>query len=241
MNLPDSSLCARCSSVRPLRAPQSNAAALLHLFGTVVSLVSARVSSGGKVSSLFLREAIPLLVRIPSLKRVGAVLAFQCLVTAATLLGQVVIPAAGYVNTIAGTGTAGYNGDGILATSAELRYPQGIAVDVNGNIYVADESNQRIRKITASTGDISTVAGNGTAGYSGDGGAATSAELDYPIAVALDLLGNLYIADQGNSVIRKVTVATGVISTVAGNGTLGYSGYHSEYDPVLYGGWICGH
>jgi RHS repeat-associated protein len=129
------------------------------------------------------------------------------------------------INTIAGNGTNnGYNGDGELATSAELTPAGGVAVDSAGNIYIADFHNQRIRKVTVSTGDISTVAGNGTAGYSGDGGSAISAELQGPSGVALDSAGNIYIADEQNNRIRKVTVSTGYISTVAGTGTAGYSG-----------------
>jgi len=130
----------------------------------------------------------------------------------------------GIITTVAGNGTYGYSGDGGPATSAELAYPEKVALDGSGNIYIADSYNERIRKVTASTGVITTVAGNGTAGYSGDGGPATSAELSSPAGVALDSSGNIYIADLSNSRIRKVTVSTGVITTVAGNGTAGYSG-----------------
>jgi RHS repeat-associated protein len=125
---------------------------------------------------------------------------------------------------VAGNGTAGHSGDGGPATSAELSYPSGVAVDTAGNIYIADSTNNRIRKVAASTGDISTVAGNGTAGYSGDGGAATSAELSNPIGVVVDAAGNIYIADEVNNRIREVTASTGIITTVAGDGTRGYSG-----------------
>ncbi len=130
----------------------------------------------------------------------------------------------GNISTVAGNGTFGYSGDGGAATSAELTYPDGVAVDGSANIYIADFDNCRIRKVTASTGIISTVAGNGTGGYSGNGGAATSAELYAPDGVAVDSAGNIYVADTGNNVIRKVTASTGIISTVAGNGTYGYSG-----------------
>ena len=130
----------------------------------------------------------------------------------------------GDISTVAGTGTDGYSGDGGLATSAELGSPEGVAVDSAGDIYIADHDNCRIRKVTASTGDISTVAGNGTCAYAGDGGAATSAEIAYPEDVALDTAGNLYIADSFNNRIRKVTISTGIITTVAGNGTEGYNG-----------------
>ena len=127
------------------------------------------------------------------------------------------------INTFAGGGSGGYPDDGVTATSAELSYPASVAVDTNGNVYIADEAGDRIRKVTKSTGIISTIAGNGTQGYSGDGGAATSAELSLPDGVAVDTSGNVYIADFGNKRIRKVTTA-GIISTVAGNGTAGYSG-----------------
>lgn len=136
---------------------------------------------------------------------------------------QIAIPASGNINTLAGNGTAGYVGseDGGPSTSAELSDPAGIAVDVNGNIYIADAGNNRIRKITAATGLITTVAGNGTAGYveSEDGGPATSAELNGPTGVAVDMNGNIYIADAGNNRIRMVAAGTGLITTVAGNGT----------------------
>jgi sugar lactone lactonase YvrE len=126
----------------------------------------------------------------------------------------------GTVTTVAGNGTEGYGGDNGPATSAELSYPIGVAVDSAGNLYVADTYNQRIRKI--SNGVITTVAGVGTAGFSGDNGAATSAQLNYPYGVAVDSSGNLYIADYGNNRIRKVS--NGVITTVAGTGTAGFAG-----------------
>ena len=97
-----------------------------------------------------------------------------------------------------------------------------MAVDGSGNLYIADIDNNRIRKVSA-TGIITTVAGNGTVGYSGDGGPATSAQLNVPFGVAVDASGNLYIADAYNHRIRKVS-ATGIITTVAGNGSGGYSG-----------------
>jgi glucose/arabinose dehydrogenase len=130
----------------------------------------------------------------------------------------------GDISTIAGNGTLGYSGDGGAATSAELESPHGLALDGADNLYIADASSAVVRKVDASTGYISTVAGNGTQGYSGDGGAATSAELSYPVSVAADSSGNLYIADTDAYVVRKVDVTTGDISTVAGNGTQGYSG-----------------
>ena len=133
-------------------------------------------------------------------------------------------PAAGDIITAAGNGISGYLGDGGAATSAELSQPQGIGLDGQGNLYIADEFNNVVRKVTVLTGKISTVAGNGTSGYSGDGGAPTSARLNDPDDVALDPLGNIDIADFANSVIRKVTVSTGLISPVAGDGGAGFSG-----------------
>ena len=93
-----------------------------------------------------------------------------------------------------------------------------------GNIYIADNGNNRIRKVTVSTGIISTIAGTGTGSYSGDNGAATSATLSYPYGVGLDTAGNVYIADTDNNRIRKVTISTGIITTIAGTGASSYSG-----------------
>ena len=132
------------------------------------------------------------------------------------------VDSAGVISTVAGNGTEGYSGDGGAAVGAQLYYPNGVALDGSGNLYIAEWNNHRIRKVD-SAGVITTVAGNGTEGYSGDGGAAVGAQLYYPNGVALDGSGNLYIADFGNHRIRKVDSA-GVITTVAGNGTEGYSG-----------------
>jgi len=117
---------------------------------------------------------------------------------------------------VAGNGTYGFLGDGGAATGASLGSPDGVAVDGAGNLYIADLYNRRIRKVDTG-GRISTVAGDGTYGFSGDGGAATSASLSSPTGVAVDGAGNLYIADQGNQRIRKVDTS-GRISTVAGSG-----------------------
>ncbi len=126
--------------------------------------------------------------------------------------------------TAAGNGTAGNTGTGGLATSAEVNAPRGGFIDSGGNIYFADAANNIIRRVDATTGKISTVAGTGTSGYTGDGNAATSATLSAPAKVVADPAGDLYIADTGNSVIRYVDAVTGKISTVAGIGASGYSG-----------------
>ena len=125
---------------------------------------------------------------------------------------------------LAGNGTGGYSGDGGLATAAELFEPYGPGVDAGGDLFIADYGNNVIREVTASTHDISTVAGNGTAGYSGDGGLATSAELTDPFGIAVDSSDDLFIADTGNNRVRKVTASSKDISTLAGNGTAGDSG-----------------
>ncbi len=128
----------------------------------------------------------------------------------------------GIISTIAGNGTPAYSGDGGTSILASLNYPWGITFDTSGNLYIADIQNNCIRKVNTS-GTITTVAGNGIQGYSGDGGLATSGELSTPYGIAFDASGNLYISDLGNNVIRKVN-SFGIISTFAGNGTLGYGG-----------------
>jgi sugar lactone lactonase YvrE len=130
----------------------------------------------------------------------------------------------GIISTYAGNGTLTYSGDNGPAISAGISYFEGIALDASGNLYIAESGSEHIRKVAASTGTITTVAGNGQYGYTGDGGAATSAKLGSPTGVAIDIAGNLYIADSNNNVVRKVAVGTGIITTVAGNGTAGYIG-----------------
>ncbi|MFN7998921.1 MAG: hypothetical protein U0Q18_35180 [Bryobacteraceae bacterium] len=129
----------------------------------------------------------------------------------------------GTISTISGNGTDGYSGDGSSATSAELSNPAGMTFDSSGNLYIADAGNYVVRKVAG--GNISTFAGvhSAGAGYSGDGAAATSAQLYNPSGVAFDSAGNLYIADPGNNVIRMVAT-NGNISTFAGNNGAGYSG-----------------
>jgi uncharacterized protein YjdB len=130
----------------------------------------------------------------------------------------------GIITTICGIpGTAGYNGDGGLASAAKLSYPLGICADTFGNIYVADQGNHRIRKIN-SMGVISTIIGTGSANFSGDGGPGTAATLKYPRDVVFDNLGNLYIADNVNNAVRKYNLSTGIIQTLAGTSVIGMTG-----------------
>jgi sugar lactone lactonase YvrE len=126
--------------------------------------------------------------------------------------------------TIAGNGTPGYTGDNVPAAIADLNQPSSAVFDRAGNFYIADSANNRIRKIDATTGNVTTYAGNGTPGYSGDKGAATKAQLNFPNRIAIDSADNLYIPDINNSAVRKVTAATGVITTIAGTGIYGQSG-----------------
>lgn len=132
------------------------------------------------------------------------------------------VNSSGIITTIAGTGALGYSGDGGPATLAEFQGPAGLVSDKYGNIYIADEYNNTIRKINTA-GVISTIAGTGLSGYSGDGGPAALAELNYPWGLAIDAAGNLYVADQSNNCIRKINTS-GIITTIAGNGTAGFSG-----------------
>ena len=131
----------------------------------------------------------------------------------------------GYVSIFAGTGTAGYYGDGGLAGSAMLNNPVGLTMDAVGNLYIADTGNNVVRKVSAATQIITTIAGNhSNPGYTGDSGPANSAGLQGPRGVAVDYAGNLYIADRNNAAVRRVDAATQIITTVAGTGTQGYSG-----------------
>ncbi|MEO7803944.1 MAG: NHL repeat-containing protein, partial [Actinomycetota bacterium] len=132
------------------------------------------------------------------------------------------IDPSGFISTIVGDSIAGFYGDNGPAAQARLNYPQGIALDATGNLYIADYGNHRIRKVDSS-GTITTVAGNGLTAFSGDGGLATAAGLKNPFSVAVDPSGGYYIADTYHHRIRKVSAA-GIISTVAGNGILGFNG-----------------
>ncbi len=132
------------------------------------------------------------------------------------------ISSSGIISTIAGIGANGYDGDTGPATAAEISGPWGITVDNTGNVYIADWKNNRIRVINTS-GIINTVVGNGTLGYSGDGGQATAAQLRFPTGIKVDAAGELYVTDRDNSVLRVVNTS-GIISTIAGNGDYGFSG-----------------
>ena len=158
-----------------------------------------------------------------SLKSLVKVSALSLFLAAAVASAQTGPLANGYIYTYAGNGIQGYSGDGGAASTAELSWPRGVSLDAGGNLYIADTSNDRIRRVDAASGIVTTVVG-GTQGSSGDGGPAISAELSYPEGVTSDAAGNLYIADTLNNRIRKVDAATGIITTVAGNGTGGFGG-----------------
>lgn len=128
----------------------------------------------------------------------------------------------GIITTFAGNGSFGYSGDGGPAAAASLSVPFGVAVDSEGNVYIADVANSRIRRVRAVDGIIQTVAGNGFFGFSGDGGPATGASLTFPEGVAVDSVGRIYIADVSNWRVRRVS--NGIITTIAGNGNGGFSG-----------------
>ncbi|HEY0162760.1 MAG TPA: Ig-like domain repeat protein [Edaphobacter sp.] len=132
--------------------------------------------------------------------------------------------ATGIITTVAGAGVQGDSGDNAQAASALLDSPQGLAVDLSGNLYLSDTHNHRIRRIDATTGLITTVGGTGAFGYAGDSIAATSAKLAFPQGLAVDAAGNLYLSDTANQRIRRIDAATGLITTVAGDGTQGFRG-----------------
>ena len=132
------------------------------------------------------------------------------------------VDSSGLISTIAGTGERGFGGDGGPAVQAQLAIPRGLAADGAGNLYIAEDSDHRIRKVD-SAGVITTIAGTGERGFGGDGGPAVQAQFTYPRGIAADSAGNLYIADTLNSRIRKVDSA-GVITTIAGTGERGFGG-----------------
>jgi sugar lactone lactonase YvrE len=172
-----------------------------------ISITFAPAGIGAKSAGLLISDNSPAPVLQVTLSGTGA--------------GGVLQVNPGNLKTIAGNGTAGYSGDGGPATTAELNTPDGIAFDTQGNLYIADISNNVIRKVDT-LGNITTVAGNGMQGFSGDGGPATAAELKGPFGVVL-AAGNLYIMDTLNARIRKVDTA-GTITTFAGNGKFGFAG-----------------
>ncbi len=130
----------------------------------------------------------------------------------------------GVITTVAGDGFTQFSGDNGFAHGASLSQPEGMARDSSGNLFIADTSNNRVRRVDGTTGVITTIAGNGESGFAGDGGVATVARLSSPQSVAVDLTGNLYIADTFNSRIRRVELASGTITTIAGSGDYGFSG-----------------
>jgi uncharacterized protein (TIGR03437 family) len=143
-----------------------------------------------------------------------------------------VVAATGKITTVAGTGTPGFSGDGGQATSAQFSAAHSIAVDGAGNLYIADAPNGRVRVVNSS-GVISTFAGNGTYGWTGDGGLATNAALYFPSGVAVDSVGNVFIADYGNGTVRMVSAATGIITTVAGYGVPGFGNFPGDGGPAF--------
>ncbi len=145
--------------------------------------------------------------------------------SATLLLGMVVLLGqAPTITTVAGTGQAGFNGEGGPASKAELNGPFDVAYDIEGNLFFSDTGNHRIRRIDARTGVITTIAGNGKKGYSGDGGPAIEASLNEPYGLAIDRRGNIFFADRLNRRVRRIDAQTGIILNIAGNGTAISSG-----------------
>lgn len=177
------------------------------IISTVVSSVGANGIASDNVGNLYLATGA-----IPSLRYSS--------ISGYPPGGITRISSTGSLATIAGHDIAGYSGDGGPAANAQVTYPSGVAVDTTGNVYIAEAGNLRVRKVSAS-GTITTVAGNGSLGYSGDGGPATSTQLRRLTGIATDALGNVFFGDYYR--VRKVTPA-GTITTIAGNGTQGDSG-----------------
>jgi len=153
----------------------------------------------------------------------GALLGSQVIVGTATGSLPVLVP--GNIQTVAGDGAWIYGQDGVPATSASIFLPMGVVTDAAGNFYLSDSNNNRVRRVDFQSGLISTVGGTGTPGYSGDGGPATAAMVNTPSGIVMDGAGNLYFADSGNDIIRRIDAISGIITTVAGTPqTEGYSG-----------------
>lgn len=132
--------------------------------------------------------------------------------------------ATGNIRTVAGNGTLGWTGDGGIATEATLNQPEGVVVDRSGNLYIADSFNHLIRRVDASTGIITTIAGIGEPGFGGDGGPASEAQLSQPRGMALDAAGHLFFSEVGNRRIRRIDAGTGIITTVVGGGQISLDG-----------------
>lgn len=144
------------------------------------------------------------------------------------------VDTSGNITTIAGNGFSGFTGDGGLAINAQLSEPEDVAVDAAGNVYIVDTEDGLVRRVDAATGIITTVAGiPSPCAAAGDGGPATAAQLCSPYGIDVDDAGNLYIADTFNNRVRKVDAVTGIITTVAGNGTSGFSGMAVLLPPRL--------
>jgi hypothetical protein len=176
-----------------------------------------RVDSLTGVISTYASAHLPVALAFNS----GGTLAYADAATHQVLLVQ---SSTGQTSVIAGTGTQGFSGDGGLATAALLDTPSGLAFDAAGNLYLADAHNHRVRRVDAATGIISTVAGTGQPGFSGDQILATNARLDLPRGLSVDTSGNLYLADSRNQRIRRVDANSGLITTIAGDGTQGFLG-----------------
>jgi len=138
----------------------------------------------------------------------------------------------GSVPVFAGTGTAGFSGDGGPATSAQLKGPRGLAIDVSSNVYISDSDNNRVRRVDHATGNISTVAGNGTAGMGGDGHAALSAQLNFPFGLAVDSTGDLFIVDASNNRVRVVDTHGNIDTMVAACGA--FAGFSGDGGPASF-------
>jgi len=196
--------------------------------GTITTVVGTGIAGYGGDGGLATQAAIS----VPQGMAMDSVGDLFIADSANNVVREVISPT-GVITTIAGTGSAGYGGDGGPAAHAQLNYPTNLAIDGAGDLFIADSLNNRVREVIAATGVITTVAGSGASACTGrptaacpvgDGGPATRAEIDYPAGMALDNVGNLYITEFQGQRIREVVAATGIISTVAGIGGTGYSG-----------------